>query len=178
MDIIGVIMVLALIYWVFGSKKSSAATDKTTHELIDQMMHGMPENPAMMLFIIGQNKSRKEQEHLLDYYRQCVNAVGNAPSAPLRWERSTEIFHLDPCRVEFDYCDAEGKDTRREVSVYSYECERGEPVRISGMCKLRGEKRTFRIERMDKVILLDTGEVFEDGEEFIEAVSAQGKAAA
>lgn len=58
--------------------------------------------------------------------------------------------------LRLTYADADGKETERDVVARLYEQDRGS---IVGHCKLRNAERTFRIDRMKKVVNLETGEV-------------------
>lgn len=72
-------------------------------------------------------------------------------------------------RVAFDYVDANGARTKREVSVNSVDVmEDGTITYIHGYSKMRKAQRTFRIDRISNLVDLTTGEVFENPAHFFQ----------
>lgn len=63
--------------------------------------------------------------------------------------------------VRLDYCDANGKVTNRVVDVYAFEST-GSTGLVISRCRLRNARRTFRFDRMRRVVDEETGEIIGD----------------
>jgi hypothetical protein len=63
--------------------------------------------------------------------------------------------------VRLKYTDANGKQTDRVVNIRAFESS-GSSALIFGHCHLRNANRTFRFDRMRKVVDEDTGEIITD----------------
>lgn len=60
--------------------------------------------------------------------------------------------------VRIDYCDANGSVTQRVVDIRAYE-PKGSDGLVIGRCHMRNATRTFRFDRMQRVIDAETGEI-------------------
>lgn len=70
--------------------------------------------------------------------------------------------------VQFDYSDANGSMTQRVVDVRAYEPQGGSGL-VIGRCHLRNATRTFRFDRMHRVIDADTGEIIANLQQHLNA---------
>ncbi len=82
-----------------------------------------------------------------------------------RWDEAAEYAPSDPKPVggllKLKYEDAEGKVTDREVQVR--ECDTTNPGGyLIGICQLRNDFRTFRIDRVKRAVDIETGEVLDN----------------
>ena len=59
-----------------------------------------------------------------------------------------------------DYIDAANQSTTRTVKITSFQA--GNPAGIRGFCLLRKETRIFRIDRVQKAVDSETGEIIEN----------------
>lgn len=63
--------------------------------------------------------------------------------------------------VRISYCDANGKTSERVVDVRAYESS-GSCGLVIGHCRMRDATRTFRFDRMKRVVDEETGEIIAD----------------
>lgn len=64
-------------------------------------------------------------------------------------------------RLRLDYIDSTGERTRRDVVVHQYG-RSGRTALMRGHCSLRNATRTFRVDRIQSCVDLETGEVLTD----------------
>ena len=77
--------------------------------------------------------------------------------------------------MNFDYVDAGGNVTNRSAIVIKIkQIPENDFIYIYSYCLLRQEMRSFRVDRMQNVINLSTGEVFETQQELIEYIEEGG----
>lgn len=104
---------------------------------------------------------------------QEIQANGRSerrPSALDSFEQ--EYWSIDePCavtaRLRFEYTDAEGRLSEREVDVREFGRGPNGKTYILGHCALRKDVRTFRTDRMEDTVDLDTGEVIIDVKRYL-----------
>ena len=63
-----------------------------------------------------------------------------------------------------DYTDAQGRQTRRNVTLHSGRIEEDGRFYINGYCHSAEAYRTFRADRISRMIDADTGEIITDGD--------------
>ncbi|WP_225548113.1 WYL domain-containing protein [Chromobacterium violaceum] len=83
-----------------------------------------------------------------------VNGSGSLADAGGHAEGSDSLLRVR-ARLLLFYGDAAGQATEREVNVFGYDPDGGS---IEAFCQLRKENRTFRLDRIQRAIDLDTGE--------------------
>lgn len=59
-------------------------------------------------------------------------------------------------KLHIEYVDSQGEITSREIHTRSYDPDRGH---ITARCMIRKSERTFRIDRIKKAVVVETGEV-------------------
>lgn len=85
------------------------------------------------------------------------------------WDVSTP--YAVSCRLRFDYVDGKGQRTRRVVRVRQFgEWDGG--VLMIGFCELRGATRTFRSDRIQGCVDLESGELVGDVAAHLKALHA------
>lgn len=90
-------------------------------------------------------------------------------------ESIVEEYSSDPCTIrttlKLKYTDAGGNRSQRVVDVREYD-EMRYGGSLAGICHMRGEWRTFRLDRVNEAIDLETGEVIQDLREYLSALYA------
>lgn len=71
-------------------------------------------------------------------------------------------YALGMDKLQLRYKDASGAQTRRIVvpAGFTATC-------LYGLCELRGERRSFRLDRIDQVVNLTTGEIYSTHKDLI-----------
>lgn len=82
-----------------------------------------------------------------------------------QWDTAAEYAPSDPKPVAalllLTYRDGNGQGTERQVQVR--ECDTLNPAGyLTGICQLRGAFRTFRIDRVERAVDMETGEIIEN----------------
>lgn len=68
--------------------------------------------------------------------------------------------------VRFDYRDANDSPTQRVVDIRAYEPQ-GDSGLVIGRCRLRNATRTFRFDRMQQVVDVETGEIINNLQRYL-----------
>lgn len=108
---------------------------------------------GFLLWIISlfTKKSETESDEIVAKQASIKPRV-NADFSPVDVEKESLVGRL----VEFDYMDADGNETTRQVYVTSVD-----KWKLKGNCKLRRAQRTFRFDSMQSLYITDveTGEL-------------------
>ena len=107
-------------------------------------------------------KARKKPHTLVTITRDTAD-YANIDSP--QWDTTAEYAPSNPKPVggslKLTYRDSAGQGTEREVQVR--ECDTLNPSGyLTGHCQLRDQFRTFRIDRIERAVDLETGEIVED----------------
>ena len=87
---------------------------------------------------------------------------------PQRKKQSVNWDLLDETNFIMDYIRSDGEISEREIDVYSVNRTRNGNLTLIAYCHLRGEQRTFRVDRILSLASGRTGELINDPEEFFD----------
>ena len=89
------------------------------------------------------------------YSRDIPKEALHVPSDPYARAKVTGSYTqtapLDQVNVAIDYTDASGVQTRRPITIQEISSSNSYPV-ITALCHMRGEVRSFRVDRIDAII--------------------------
>lgn len=92
----------------------------------------------------------------VDQLRDRVRTSGpGAPTVDARTRRTLEEAVRRRLVVRLSYCDAEGAATERDVEAVGFHGTAGEWYLI-GWCRLREDRRVFRLDRIERAVLTRT----------------------